>query len=979
MSEKENSSSLGVPAIVVQSSFSRQDTNDDSLVGLAVIPSDGVDLVDGVDVAAAAFAAATVECVEDGEDVGALGIAGSSSTIDLDAHLTYEERVLGVPKVDVGGDDRVVVSEHEAGGETTSFQTPIESIAEAEEAEGGGWEGSGATMTTTHGGYASRYLVGGRGSCPITVTPTENGDVILLTPMEEMMDVGPQPRPQSPRNAQAVGRGGAVEKNDDVPAMRERPKSSPAAAAASLLIPSLGANEEWSSGRREGEERGADDAVAPSKPTYGRRKTTNATEESPTGVDELEDFEEDQGSQDSDDFYACDDWYGKDNCKLNDDSAALSSQPFGLIKIHDSAPRDIRICEEQSTQSVIELRHSMESDCGQSQSSSSLDADLVDHGQPSMREETSRTQPGTSVNESSNEEEETRVSLGLDEATEDEDSERDAPGDYFDSSYGVDSVEVKGGEIPDFINDIIEREYSLGRSGASRPWVKHDCGVESDSCGEDIVTVPSESSMLSLGNVREHSSVSQASSVPEVLPLDSVELSLAKENFDDLRKFWVQDRREMATTAGPSSGKVVSEDKPRFLLREEVGDAMESVSGSSTSTSPYVAAPESNICTDRDGNKYLRIFDLNTGDNIYEVIQQRSYDLETVDEISSEESEEEEGEGKNVEQSHDGTVSKLLDTLLEKTVESEARTVAGPNQAIASLEDLYNLFDEYQGTLQRVENCNQTASQTPDVQSPPAGLEIRCVKSSKKSRIHLKKRAIVKAKSAKSKYDLFDIDRASCLEGKSHQRVLSKEKSGGGADDASQFNIEDYEESTTIGTPKECRLVERKCLYASIAKKKMTDNPSDPIKEEMNYHHLDSTNDDSSSAQSSVPSESVNTFTSEPTTHDELLKNATKGESLSIFIPSVALSSESSESFVSDDKTSDKTQLSLRQSPEPPERKSGSTSMLTKLYEENAELAETLANTQRELAVTQWKLNLFDNFSYSLEDFSHPQEELYNV
>ena len=44
------------------------------------------------------------------------------------------------------------------------------------------------------------------------------------------------------------------------------------------------------------------------------------------------------------------------------------------------------------------------------------------------------------------------MSLGMANATEDEDSERDPPGDYFDSSYGVDSVEaaqkeVTGGEV----------------------------------------------------------------------------------------------------------------------------------------------------------------------------------------------------------------------------------------------------------------------------------------------------------------------------------------------------------------------------------------------------------------------------------------------------------------------------------------------------------------------------------------------------
>ena len=39
------------------------------------------------------------------------------------------------------------------------------------------------------------------------------------------------------------------------------------------------------------------------------------------------------------------------------------------------------------------------------------------------------------------------MSLGLAEATKDEDSEHVAPGDYFDSSYGVDSVEAAPEEV----------------------------------------------------------------------------------------------------------------------------------------------------------------------------------------------------------------------------------------------------------------------------------------------------------------------------------------------------------------------------------------------------------------------------------------------------------------------------------------------------------------------------------------------------
>jgi hypothetical protein len=69
-------------------------------------------------------------------------------------------------------------------------------------------------------------------------------------------------------------------------------------------------------------------------------KTTNATEASPTGVDELGDSEEDRESLDNpDDFLACDSWYGRGyDCDPIDDEAWSSpSQPFGPFKIHDLA------------------------------------------------------------------------------------------------------------------------------------------------------------------------------------------------------------------------------------------------------------------------------------------------------------------------------------------------------------------------------------------------------------------------------------------------------------------------------------------------------------------------------------------------------------------------------------------------------------------------------------------------------------------
>ncbi len=79
---------------------------------------------------------------------------------------------------------------------------------------------------------------------------------------------------------------------------------------------------------------------------------------------------------------------------------------------------------------------------------------------------------------------------------------------------------------------------------------------------------------------------------------------------------------------------------------------------------------------------------------------------------------------------------------------------------------------------------------------------------------------------------------------------------------------------------------------------------------------------------------------------------------MSDFSPSVFLSCLSVDSHASDDNTNDEDHPSPGLSPELPELKKGATPMLKKLYEENAELIETLAKTQRELAAAQRKLCL---------------------
>ncbi len=145
----------------------------------------GDDREDGTDsVTAVAFAAAfTAECDDDGDDDDddmGLVIAESSSTINLDAHLTHEEVKFCVPEVN---DLRVKV-EHVAFDDvengmttTSSYRTLIESHDHTKmEEEDDDARDENVRATTAQGGFANRYLVVGWGnlSCVVTVTPTEN-------------------------------------------------------------------------------------------------------------------------------------------------------------------------------------------------------------------------------------------------------------------------------------------------------------------------------------------------------------------------------------------------------------------------------------------------------------------------------------------------------------------------------------------------------------------------------------------------------------------------------------------------------------------------------------------------------------------------------------------------------------------------------------------------------------------------------------
>ena len=153
-----------------------------------------------------------------------------------------------------------------------------------------------------------------------------------------------------------------------------------------------------------------------------------------------------------------------------------------------------------------------------------------------------------------------------------------------------------------------------------------------------------------------------------------------------------------------SNEKDTEDERPRFLRREDVGDAM--------SEESEEAPAMTNICTDSAGNEYLKIYDIDSGREMYEVIE-RNGGLETVAESDEEDVEEDDSEEGGGEAKEDGNLSN--------------------------------------------ESCSKNYAHQDVPRAPPnvgAGLELRKVKSSKKKHIHTRKRAIAKSKARKLKYDL---------------------------------------------------------------------------------------------------------------------------------------------------------------------------------------------------------------------------------
>jgi hypothetical protein len=1017
-------------------------------------------------------------------DLGSLKIEGSSSTVDLDAHLTYEELVVGVPAVSCDSGYTYA----------SGVRTPIESTnPEAQE------------ETNPIGSTPSSYIG------MVEVSPTEERDAMLLTPMETKLNhiVGEKMSPMSLRktmNGVETTKATSSSSVLMIPSLGAREISDEVVVSSTTLLekaarqklvsfrrndnsPSPPRNEDIFATRTPvmwkrqsltaaGEAeiltpRNEDTSTAsPSKLEYEKKQVTNTTDTSPTGVDELQDvFEEEEEGRKieghkSDDFCASDAW------TMNDESASSvsSSQAFGSVKVHalvdfwkegaknstyikklplnndksSSSQRGVDLSsmpqsnernideEEECTQHVIELRHSMESDCGQYESSSL---------HPMMEEE---------------EEEEKEV------------KDRSNSLGSFDQIYTpitASSAEFNGDESSDFDDDVgkgfiikeeklledIEQRHSVGRS---RPWAKYT----SDSKYGDLTSVPSEestSSKVSLGNVQCRGNLSNG---------NDVGITSTATNVGNLRNFWEHDWTEANTAKstvdeGPIDSHFV--DKPRFLLKEHFGDAMDDSDDKikeqlATSTITQGSEPENNIIADRDGNQYLRIYDLSSGENTYEIIEQPSYELETVEERSCEESSVEDEEVIEMKKDDHIAASTLLDTLLEKTVESEKSKLVDPLLEIAqphhsAMEKLYKLFDTYLPvTLKEEGNDSRSACKIdpiltmplpvtlkvdgndsrsdPIVTIPQTVFGYKTIKSSKKSRIPLKRRAIVGAMSERRKYDLSYLEKktrdlALKSREKREKRVwiacpdtpsqkidehdnsldrglsmalssmslqesdspLSLQENNCVKAESPSSDVEDYDESAVkevpstvtevpsnvTDTPKEFKLVERKSLYALISKPAKSDDRLLKVaKNDIDAKRLDQSlgeinallNGNGSSSQSSV--ESCTTYTSAATTTDEMVKRIMlrKGDFVvNSFAPSL-ITNESSVSVDSElySKHDDK-RIRIQSPNQTNDRKSmGSSSMLTKLYDENAELAETLANTQAELARANTKLKLLN-------------------
>ena len=979
-----------------------------------------------------------------------------SDAIDLDSHLTCEEKLLGVPKL----------------SPVDEVDTPVESSVAAMTKES-----SSACDQQSHVTYASYLPSNSTSNKPrVMVTPTSNGDVIVMTPMEDILDVGLQQQSQD------------VEKNEN---------------KNKLMIPSLG---------KDGEENERKVDATQIESIYTRcsfnniRSRANSNEASPTGVDELLTECSEEGAftkihkrEDSDAFIPSEGWDDDDDEESTTNNSTGQQQPFGSFERYDDALQNIFNGKAQPE--VIELRPSLESDCGQSSSvvsvtsSSAMQTSNVDD---QLLEVVKEEQDVTSSSQHRNlldvavdedgeqskgsSKETCASSLGsfsqiytrtrdlLNEAEEEEEEdddseseESDAPGDYFDTGYARAASSDDSGETPDFIKELDQQrkdDKMMTRSNSSsRPWAKLDDSFDSgcEHYESDLISAPSQS-MTSNGSQEEEdegeggehlasspSDLVSPPTVPHILSGGDVEggTSLVEgrnsrstndsmKDFDNLNNYWVHEWSAMATAkkstsfesietvdsvvkelANPDSGQ-----QPRFLLRKDVGNSMDDddedvnnankkQDGKDQQATTGKIPAESNICTDCDGNQYLKIYDLDSGRDIYEVIE-HGHSLETVEEVEEEEDEEASVKEKSEKERQTvvGNVSKAMD-----------RSIVGSHhkqqQSIASLEDLHSLFDEYQAKLlspvspvESDHDAHSTQTQhsaaTPQTSTQPApsktkNLQFRRVKSSKKRHVHVKKRAIVKAQKNRTKYDLAYLENGSSRDENkvSHRRKMSKD------------SIELVRVQSQDSHPKSA-------LSSSVVND--TNNVFKALGSLLERESKDTSNveqthkefeDDESSVESVTPKDFEQFLSSYETTMEKSPMQQDKDHVLSVsstaktdenqlFVPTLEEMSPGSKNEGSSDHSSAPSSISIdtfasetkegggeeedvvrelpaihgnknnNSSSQHGEMKRGQSFILAKLYDENLELIESLAAAQSEL----------EKVNRKLDEVTHERDEL---
>ena len=390
---------------------------------------------------------------------------------------------------------------------------------------------------------------------------------------------------------------------------------------------------------------------------------------------------------------------------------------------------------------------------------------------------------------------------------EDSDSESDAPGDYFDYSHEVDSVAEE--QTSDFMNDLINQKSVLK---SNRPWAKDkDDDSHSEYCELDLISNPSRSSsqdeeeaQTSVPRELSRESVQSAN----VTATDSDEEAASDEgmkDFDKLNNYWVHEWKELSDVKDVvDEAKEMTDpdygNQPRFLLKNEVGDAMNDdkvvgeverssdlADGSEKEESPTA---EENICKDCDRNTYLRIYDLDSGVDTYEVLE-TSHSLEAAKECSSAEEEEEDGD--NRQENEVEVAPHQQPSTLDESTRSE------PTE-MTELSNLWNRIDDYQKSVKhempvasKADNTIEDTTPCPD-DKVEKGVEktipctineekkdvvetstfkyhfgqYRSVKSTKKMHVHIKKRAITKARAERAKYSLAYLELGSHHEKGSH-------------------------------------------------------------------------------------------------------------------------------------------------------------------------------------------------------------------